>query len=163
MHAAPSTTTPWDTNRSIQFIGILFLVDVLEIGPGNEISLQHLLDQHLREQFAPARVYGVEISGRFWDLLPDRFDEEIQQDNLSFHNDGARDLTFLQDNPVDVGVFGLNVKFTGEVFAEERYHAFQPGAKVFFWINAEAQAFRNNTCFFNVDWAKCLSGTIRVS
>lgn len=152
-----------NADRSIQVVDTLHPPSnssiVVEIGPGNGFSLEHVL-----EQYAPSRVYGIEISDRFRNILQDKFHREIQQGILSIHNQDARDLAFIQDNSVDGGVYALNVIYflnPLSAYLQEIYRVLQPGAKVVFGVNAEAQAFRDETYFVNVDWEKCLEGMVQ--
>jgi ubiquinone/menaquinone biosynthesis C-methylase UbiE len=127
---------------------------VVELGPGNGISLEHLL-----KTYAPKRVYGIDISERFRSLLQSKFDNKITEEGIvSIHDNDAKDLAFFKDNSVDA-VYALNVVYFLDPLKEylqEIQRILKPSVgKVVFGVAEEAKRYgqkMEKSIFVNTDW-----------
>jgi arsenite methyltransferase len=126
---------------------------LVELGPGNGLSLDHLLTA-----YPPKRVYGIDISERFRSILHDKFTDEIEDGVLSIHENDAKDLDFLRDASVDA-VYALNVLYFLDPlheYLQEIHRILKPNGKVVFGVSDEARIYSDTDYFVNTDWEKCL-------
>ncbi len=128
---------------------------LVELGPGAGYSLREMISS-----FQPSRVYAIEISEAFRNILTTDNDlkPSIASGVLSVHGDDAKDLKeFIPDNSVDA-IFAFNVIYfldPLEDYLKEMMRILKPGGKVYFGVKDVAKNM-DQSIYINTDWDVCL-------
>ena len=96
------------------------------LGPGSGYSIVAMLKKE------PAKIYGIEISPYFRDVLASKFSSQIRSGAVEIRADDAIKMTFLRDKSVDC-VCGLNVIYfldPLDAYLKEIKRVLKPGGVV---------------------------------
>lgn len=127
---------------------------IVEIGPGAGYALREFIQKQ-----KPARVYGIEISEAFRNQLSTdkEFKESIEKGVLSLHGNDAKDLSFIQDESVDI-IFGFNVIYFLDplgLYLKECNRILKPGGSLNFGVKEIAKNM-DKSIYINTDWDTCV-------
>jgi len=123
-------------------------ITAVELGPGNGISIQALLDTNGCQE-----IFSIEPSKLFQEILQHKF---ASNEKVHIHPNDAKDLNVIQDSTVDV-VLALNVIYFLDPLPDywkELHRICKPGARLVFGVTDAVKA-NDPSIFVNTDWDVC--------